>query len=119
MIAVAVAATALFSACYTLMQHPRLAQLNYARPNSDRCETCHSNEAIWAFHHAPRTPTADGLPGAKWRTFYDIPWWYDAAWLQPSPPSDPGFAPPGETAPDSTAVGLRAGPRQGDRGRRK
>jgi hypothetical protein len=63
-------------ACYTLFMHPRLAQLNYQRPQDNRCQTCHSSEELWYFTHPPtRTPLA-----GPWGEFYDRPWWFERRW---------------------------------------
>jgi hypothetical protein len=72
-IAVALSAALLLSACYTLMQHPRLAQLDYARPSDKRCLNCHAEADLRRLviahqHSSSRDP---------WRSYYDEPWWFN------------------------------------------
>jgi hypothetical protein len=59
---------ALTSACYTILKHPRLAHLDYRRPDNKQCAACHSSDEIWGFHHLPYAPTTD------------VPWWYERYW---------------------------------------
>jgi hypothetical protein len=72
-----VAATSLvlaLSGCYTLMQHPGVARMNYRRPDSTQpCRSCHSQEEIdGALRHAHR----DHEPGAWGQLSH--PWWLSA-----------------------------------------
>jgi hypothetical protein len=69
-----------FPACYTLLQHPRLANMDYSRPESDRCLDCHTASELWRFHHSPSTPVYAGTARSSWGYYYDLPWWYDAYW---------------------------------------
>lgn len=55
-------------ACYTILKHPRLAHLDYRRPDDKQCLTCHTSDEIWGFHHLPHSPATD------------IPWWYERYW---------------------------------------
>jgi len=67
------------SACYTLLKHPRLAELDYGRPDSRQCGNCHSSEEIWSFNHASKGSTSAGDKN-KWAKYYDLPWWYERQW---------------------------------------
>ncbi|MCK4774104.1 MAG: hypothetical protein KAT30_04940 [Candidatus Krumholzibacteria bacterium] len=78
LVAALLSATVL-SGCYTLLKHPRLAHMDYQRPDDKRCANCHSSEEIWSFNHAPGTPSYAGYSG-KWADYYDIPWWYQRVW---------------------------------------
>jgi hypothetical protein len=60
-------------ACYTLFDHPRLAQLDYERPSDNRCTKCHVPEQLWALLHPERRATRT----ESWRDYYDYPWWFD------------------------------------------
>ena len=71
--AAALAAAVLLPACYTLMQHPRLASLDYARPSDKRCLNCHAEADLRRLVIA-RQHTASRDP---WRTYYDEPWWFN------------------------------------------
>ncbi len=53
-------------ACYTLFKHPRLAELDYARPESDRCETSHTADDLWTFTH----PANVRRTGGAWEYYY-------------------------------------------------
>ena len=70
---------ALTPACYTLFDHPRLAQLNYERPNNQRCMKCHDGDALWAMLQPQRRAAHTG----PWRTFYDEPWWFAGRVIPP------------------------------------
>jgi hypothetical protein len=76
LIALALLAATLLPACYTLFRHPRLAQLNYQRPEDNRCKTCHSSQELWDFTHPATLPPQVG----PWGEFYDRPWWYQRRW---------------------------------------
>jgi hypothetical protein len=54
--------------CYTILLHPRLAQLDYRRPDHKHCSACHTSAEIWGFHHLPKAPATD------------VPWWYERFW---------------------------------------
>lgn len=72
-IRVAVAAVLMLalSGCYTLLQHPGVARMNYRRPDSSQpCLSCHSREEIDA---AIRDARRDREPGA-WASL-SHPWW--------------------------------------------
>jgi hypothetical protein len=77
--AVIVSSAAAIPACYTIMDHPRLASLDYARPDDNRCSNCHSNEEIWAFNNPSKKPTHESYSWA-WIKYYDTAWWYDKKW---------------------------------------
>ena len=59
-------------ACYTLFQHSRVSQLNYARP-TDGCVDCHSKAQIHEFLHTQSTVSSSDV----WDEFYNEPWWND------------------------------------------
>lgn len=75
----AVIGVALIPACYTLMEHPRLASLDYARPDDKRCTNCHSSEETWAFTHGS-TEALHRSYSEAWIKYYDTPWWYGKLW---------------------------------------
>jgi len=81
-------ATALLPACYTVLQHPRLAQLRYQRPESHTCRSCHSGDDLWRYTHPAALPRATGV----WRDYYDVPWWFERHWQ--TTPSDSAAAEP-------------------------
>ncbi len=88
LVAALLSATVL-SGCYTLLKHPRLAQMDYQRPDDKRCANCHSSAEVWSFNHTPGTPTYVGYSG-KWADYYDIPWWYQRVWdFEPSVKTKP------------------------------
>jgi hypothetical protein len=62
-----------------MTKHPRLASLDYARPDDQSCSNCHSSEEIWAFNHASDKPTHESYSRA-WIRYYDTAWWYDKKW---------------------------------------
>ncbi len=64
----ALVAAAATPACYTLLQHPRVAEIDYQRPEGKRCFECHTDEEIDGFHRQPNAPDSG------------IPWWYDRYW---------------------------------------
>jgi hypothetical protein len=85
LVAVALLAMALLPACYTLFRHPRLQQLNYRRPESNRCQTCHASQELWRYTHPSTMPARTG----PWGAFYDTPWWFDRRWdVGPAPGRD-------------------------------
>jgi hypothetical protein len=67
------------SGCYTRLLHPRLAEINYQRPDSKQCGNCHSSEQIWSFNHTWKKPDYSGGRG-NWIDYYDTPWWYEKGW---------------------------------------
>ena len=68
----ALVAAALLPACYTLMQHPRLASLSYARPDDKHCLNCHAEpELRQLVIGQQRSGSRD-----PWSTYYDEPWWF-------------------------------------------
>ncbi len=69
-------AVGLLPACYTLFTHPRLAQLDYQRPENNRCQTCHSAPELWSYTQPPTVPPAT----SPWNTFYSHPWWHESLW---------------------------------------
>jgi hypothetical protein len=75
---IALAAMMLLPACYTLFRHPRLSQLNYRRPDSNRCQTCHATDDLWKYTHPWSKATA--ARSGSWVEFYDLPWWFDGRW---------------------------------------
>ncbi len=66
-------------ACFTALKHPRLASLNYARPDTGPCSNCHSNEQIWSFNHSALKPTYESY-SRPWLLYYDTAWWYAKRW---------------------------------------
>jgi hypothetical protein len=62
-----------------MMSHPRLASMNYARPDDRRCTSCHSEEETWAFNHPSVKPTYESYSPA-WVAYYETAWWYDKLW---------------------------------------
>jgi len=68
----ALASVAVLPACYTLLQHPRLARLNYARPSDKHCLNCHSEADLRRLVIATQNSNARD----PWRTYYDEPWWF-------------------------------------------
>lgn len=68
----AVAAAVLTPACYTLLQHPRLASLDYARPSSKHCLTCHTEQQLRTLVAGSRHAQTQ----QAWRSYYDEPWWF-------------------------------------------
>jgi hypothetical protein len=76
--AIVVALTGL-PACYTIMKHPQLASLDYARPDDRNCTNCHSEQEIWGFNHTPTKPTYQSYSRA-WIKYYDTAWWYEGMW---------------------------------------
>lgn len=74
--AFALLAMAPLPACYTLFRHPRLQQLDYRRPESSRCGTCHASGELWRFTHPVAMPPHPG----PWGEFYDRPWWFERRW---------------------------------------
>lgn len=58
------------TACYTLVQHPRVASLNYRRPEGKSCSSCHSAREVRSFLEperlAPDTPPWDSLTHPWW-----------------------------------------------------
>jgi hypothetical protein len=79
LIAVAICCVLAAPACYTLLEHPRLASLDYQRPDDKRCANCHTSEEIWAFNNPPRKPTFVDF-GAAWFEYYDVARWYQRSW---------------------------------------
>lgn len=74
--AVALVAMVFLPACYTLFNHPRLAELNYRRPEDRRCRTCHSASELWLFTHPAPRPERLG----PWEAYYETPWWFERRW---------------------------------------
>lgn len=58
------------AACYTLVQHPRIASLNYQRPQGKSCTGCHTEKAVRGFLEperlAPQPPPWDSLTDPWW-----------------------------------------------------
>jgi hypothetical protein len=58
------------SACYTLLQHPRVESLNYRRPEGKSCTGCHTAQTLAAFLEPERiqapTPPWDALTRPWW-----------------------------------------------------
>ena len=65
-----VAAAVPMAACYTLVQHPRVAALNYRRPQGKSCTDCHSTRAIGDYLR-PEKLTPEAPP---WESLTQ-PWW--------------------------------------------
>jgi hypothetical protein len=68
--------TVALPACYTILQHPRLAQLDYQRPAAADCRTCHTRDDLWRYVHPSGLPAQ---PGA-WHDSYNTPWWNEHHW---------------------------------------
>ena len=77
-------------ACYTLLQHPRVAQIDYERPSGKRCFDCHTDEEIENFHRQPHAPDTGS------------PWWYERYWYYDASP-DLETVPIYEVSPDGSA----------------
>src|SRR5262245_21066999 len=61
--------------CYTLVRHPGIPELNYARPASDSpCTTCHTPAQRLGFVSSQRVEIAHGPWGSLAH-----PWWFHAA----------------------------------------
>jgi hypothetical protein len=61
--------------CYTLVRHPGIARLNYARPSSETpCIQCHTSGQRLAYVSSHGLDRARGPWGGL-----DDPWWFDAA----------------------------------------
>jgi hypothetical protein len=78
-IAALVAIMCSLPACYTLLKHPRLASMDYQRPESTQCSGCHNNTEVWKFNHSNNIRAYAGRDGA-WSEYYEIPWWYEHRW---------------------------------------
>jgi len=83
-IALALALLALAPACYTLFQHPRLAELDYARPQGRNCRKCHSTQDLWSYTH----PRGYREPQPPWRDFYEYPSWLEDFWKEAREPQE-------------------------------
>lgn len=70
---------AVVPACYTLIEHPRLASMDYNRPDDKQCVNCHTSEDIWEFNHPPNKPTYAGYDDA-WFEYHDACRWYKRSW---------------------------------------
>ena len=79
----------LLPACYTLFKHPRVASLNYSRPD-EGCINCHARDELWQYLHTRGT-----LAGTSdWDAYQNEPWW------NPSRADSTPPAPPGHSAED-------------------
>jgi len=65
------------SSCYTLLKHPKVKRGAYEEVSDNRCNGCHYEDELWAYHHPPNHPSA--YPSG-WAQYYLVPWWYDAYW---------------------------------------
>jgi len=66
------------TSCYTLVEHPRVASLDFRRPSTRAgCTPCHTREAVWSFLYPQRT----ALDSAPWSSL-QYPWWFDS-WVAP------------------------------------
>jgi hypothetical protein len=67
---VALASAGPLAACYTLAQHPRVASLDFRRPQGKSCTGCHRAEEIRGFLRpeklAPDPPPWDSLTHPWW-----------------------------------------------------
>ena len=68
-----VLATASLSACYTLMQHRRVASIDYRRPQGKSCTGCHTSREVGGYLQPARL-APDPSP---WDALYR-PWWLPA-----------------------------------------
>ncbi|HEX5131608.1 MAG TPA: hypothetical protein VFX92_03875 [Candidatus Krumholzibacteria bacterium] len=66
------ASTAVLTACYTLVQHPRVASMNFRRPQGEACTACHEPAAIRAFVRQEHLAAETGA----WAVL-DDPWWVE------------------------------------------
>lgn len=58
-------------ACYTLVQHPRVASRNFNRPSpQESCTSCHTRNEVWGYLH-PERVTLDAPPWAV----LEVPHW--------------------------------------------
>lgn len=66
----ALAALGPLAACYTLVQHPRVASLDFRRPEGKSCTGCHGAQEVRAFlepeHLAPEPSPWDSLTHPRW-----------------------------------------------------
>lgn len=78
------------SGCYTLLKHPRVNNAAYEEVQSTSCTSCHYEDELWYYHHAPAHRTYPGPMADAWGFYYEMPWWYDAYWdYSPSSGSGP------------------------------
>jgi hypothetical protein len=88
--AIAVALSA--SGCYTLLKHPRVDTAAYEEIQDNSCTSCHYEDELWYYHHAPRHRVYPGVGAEAWGFYYAVPWWYDSYWHY-TPSSDPSTIP--------------------------
>ena len=86
-VAVTVVALFLTPACYTLLRHPRVKRVVYEEVTDRRCNSCHRQEEVWAFHHPPNQRFLRVLEQPVWNRYYNIPWWYNEDWYYDQDPT--------------------------------
>jgi hypothetical protein len=74
----AFAALLVLSSCYTILRHPRIAEADYERPESNRCFDCHTDEEVYYFHY----PANLGRAPVYWDDALYSPWWYNVYWSE-------------------------------------
>ncbi len=81
-----VLATALVvPACYTLIKHPAVNTAAYEEIQANPCTSCHYEDELWYFHHAPAHRLYPGSNADAWEFYYGVPWWYDSYWHYAAP----------------------------------
>ena len=71
--AIALSALFVLPACYTLFKHPRLASLNYARPDEAPCTTCHTGADLSRYVRQNNAMQ----PSGAWAEYYADPRWLE------------------------------------------
>ncbi len=60
--------------CYTLVEHPRVASLEFRRPSTrGDCTSCHTRDEVWSYVY-PRHMVLDSAP---WSSL-QYPRWFDS-----------------------------------------
>jgi hypothetical protein len=83
-------------ACYTLLKHPTIDRTGYEETLDSRCTSCHSEDEILSYVHAPRHPVYPPEDG----DWYEYPWWWEHYWF---------FVPSGPGGGASALRGVRPG----------
>ena len=79
-LAVAGLAVIVTPACYTLLRHPLVKRVVYEEVTDRRCNGCHEQDELWAFHHPPNHRFRMDSGHSNWNRYYDSPWWYNEYW---------------------------------------
>ena len=74
-------------ACYTLLKHPTIDRTEYEETLDSRCTSCHSEDELLGYVHAPRHPVYP----TEYGDWYEYPWWWEHYWFYV--PSGPGGGP--------------------------